>query len=86
VKILIGYFREHPNIVQFLYEELIYVTDLSHFLRRDLPFHHREASPPKKNKKKQMAFFRFFFPKNPEAAQPFFFVFFWGGSFPMMKW
>ena len=31
LEILIGYFWVHPNIVQFLYERLIHVTDFSHF-------------------------------------------------------
>ena len=39
LEILIGYFRVHPNIAQFMYDMLIYVTDFSHFLRRDVPFH-----------------------------------------------
>ena len=30
LKIFIGYFWVHPNIVQFLYESLINVTDFSH--------------------------------------------------------
>ena len=32
LKILIGYFWVHPNIVQFLCERLIYIADLSHQL------------------------------------------------------
>ena len=31
LKILIGYFRVHPNIVQFPYERFIYVTDFHIF-------------------------------------------------------
>ena len=31
LKIMIGCFRVHPNIVQFLYERFINVTDFSHF-------------------------------------------------------
>ena len=46
LKILIGYFRVHPNIAQFLYDMLIYVTDFSHFLRRDVPFHLKVSLAP----------------------------------------
>ena len=46
LKILIRYFLVHPNIAQFLYDMLIYVTDFSHFLRRDVPFHLKVSLAP----------------------------------------